>query len=147
MGAIASQIASLTIVYSTVYSDADQRKHQSSASLAFVRGWPVTRKMFPFDDVIILTAWYRQGLRCLHQWRVVPTYAVSKMHMGCQEPNLTTGCLAKYNSLEAYAGLRMALTNAVEHYVSYMVDHFQIELVFVFGLYWDMDLITRVWCI
>ena len=64
MGATASQIASLTIVYSTVYSDADQRKHQSSTSLAFVRGihrgtvnsphkWPVTRKMFPFDDVIM----------------------------------------------------------------------------------------------
>ena len=63
-GAMASQITSLTIVYSTVYSDADQRKHQSSASLAIVRGihrgpvnsphkWPVTRKMFPFDDVIM----------------------------------------------------------------------------------------------
>ena len=38
MGAMASQITSLTIVYSTVYSDADQRKHQSSASLAFVWG-------------------------------------------------------------------------------------------------------------
>ena len=38
MGTIASQVISLTIVYSTVYSDADQRKHQSSASLAFVRG-------------------------------------------------------------------------------------------------------------
>ena len=38
MGAIASQITSLTIVYSIVYSDADQRKYQSSASLAFVRG-------------------------------------------------------------------------------------------------------------
>ena len=38
MGAIASQIASLMIVYSTVYSDADQRKHQSSASLAFMCG-------------------------------------------------------------------------------------------------------------
>ena len=37
MGAIASQITSLTIVYSTVYSDADQSIHQSSASLAF---WP-----------------------------------------------------------------------------------------------------------
>ena len=68
MGAIASQITSLTIVYSTIYSDADQRKHQSSASLAFVwwihRGpvnsphkWPVTRKMFPFDDVIIFDVW------------------------------------------------------------------------------------------
>ena len=44
MGKIASQITSLTIVYSTVYSGADQRKHQSSASLAFVRGihrWPM----------------------------------------------------------------------------------------------------------
>ena len=66
MGAIASQITSVTIVYSIVYSDADQRKHQSSASLAFVRGihrgpvssphnWPVTRIMFPFDDVIMRT--------------------------------------------------------------------------------------------
>ena len=65
MTAIASQITSLTIVYSSIYSGADQSKHQSSASLAFVRGihrgpvnsphkWPVTRKMFPFDDVIML---------------------------------------------------------------------------------------------
>ena len=38
MGAIASQITNLTIVYSNVYSDADQRKHQGSASLVFVRG-------------------------------------------------------------------------------------------------------------
>ena len=64
MGAIASQITSLTIVFSAVYLDTDQRKQQSSASLAFVRGihrrpvnsphkWPVTRKMFPFDDVIM----------------------------------------------------------------------------------------------
>ena len=64
MGTIASQITCLTIVYSTVCSDADQRKHQSSASLAFVLGihrgpvnsphkWPVTRQMVPFDDVIM----------------------------------------------------------------------------------------------
>ena len=60
MGMIASQIASLAIVYSTVNSDAYQRKHQNSASLSFVRGihwehsphkWPVSRKMFPCDDV------------------------------------------------------------------------------------------------
>ena len=38
MGAMASQITSLTIVYSTVYSGGDKRKHQSSASLAFVTG-------------------------------------------------------------------------------------------------------------
>ena len=65
MDTVASQITSLTIVYTTVYSDADQSKHQSSASLAFVWGihrgpvnsphkWPVTRKMFPFDDVIMI---------------------------------------------------------------------------------------------
>ena len=64
MGTIASQITSLTSVYSTVYSGEDQSKHQSSASLAFVWGihrgpvnsphkWPVTRKMSPFDDVIM----------------------------------------------------------------------------------------------
>ena len=61
MGTMASRITSLTIVYSTVHAGADQRKHQSSASLAVVRGirqwlvnsphkWPVTRKMFPFND-------------------------------------------------------------------------------------------------
>ena len=38
MTTIASQITSLTVVYSTVYSEVDQRKHQSSASLAFVWG-------------------------------------------------------------------------------------------------------------
>ena len=68
MSAMASQITSITIVYSTVYSGADQRKHQSSASLAFVWGihcwpvnaphkWPITRQMFPFDDVI-MNSWH-----------------------------------------------------------------------------------------
>ena len=67
MSTMASQITSITIVYSTVYSGADQtKKHQSLASLAFVWGihrWPmnsprkrpVMRKMFPFDDVIMRT--------------------------------------------------------------------------------------------
>ena len=73
MGTIASQITSLTMVYSTVYSGADQWKHQSSASLAFVWGihrgsvnyphkWPVTRKMFPFDDVIMSHSNYSLGI-------------------------------------------------------------------------------------
>ena len=63
MDSIASHITSLTIVYSTVYTGVDQRKHQSSASLAFVwrihRGpvnsphkGPVMRKMFPIYDGI-----------------------------------------------------------------------------------------------
>ena len=64
MTMLASQITSLTVVYSIAYSGVNQRKHQSSASLAFVgeihrepvnfpHKWPVTRKMFPFDDVIM----------------------------------------------------------------------------------------------
>ena len=64
MGTIASQMTNLAIVYSTVYSDADQRNHQSFASLAFVRRiprgpvnsphkWLVTGEMFPFDDIIM----------------------------------------------------------------------------------------------
>ena len=61
---VASQITSVSSVCSAVCSSVDQRKHQSSASLALVRGiyrWrvdsphkePVTRKIFPFDDVIM----------------------------------------------------------------------------------------------
>ena len=64
MGALVCQIISLTIVYPNFIQGADQRKYQSSASLAFVWGihrspvnsphkGPVTRKMFPFDDVIM----------------------------------------------------------------------------------------------
>ena len=77
MSSMASQITVVSIVYLTVSSGADQIKHQSFASLAFVRGIhrsqessphkaPVTRKLFPFDDVIIkstldqLMAWCRQ---------------------------------------------------------------------------------------
>ena len=84
--ATASQITSLTIVYSIVYSAADQRKHQNSVSMAFVRGihrgpvnsphkWPVKRKMFPFDDVIM-----RHPASCYFGscwWQVV------KMHIVC----------------------------------------------------------------
>ena len=61
MNTMASQITSVSIVCSTVFSGANQRKHQSSLSLAFVRGihqWqvdsphkgPVTWKMFLFHD-------------------------------------------------------------------------------------------------
>ena len=63
MSMMASQITSLTIVYSTIYSATDQRKHQSSASMTFSEGnspvtgeflhkGPVTLKMFPFDDFV-----------------------------------------------------------------------------------------------
>ena len=72
MDCIASQITSLPVVCSIVYSGVNQRKPQSSASLAFVREihrepvnfphkWPVTRKMFPFDDVIMFRAHLKES--------------------------------------------------------------------------------------
>ena len=99
-GAMASQITSLTIVYSTLYSGADQRKHQSSASLAFVRGshrwpvnsphkWPVTRKMF-------LSIWWRHhDLSSLGQW------------LPCFDGWLQKRCNSIANSLE----FRLSCTN------------------------------------
>ena len=65
MTTVASQITSLAVVYSIATSGADERNHQSSASLAFVpphkgqwpvncpHKWSVPRKTFPFDDVIV----------------------------------------------------------------------------------------------
>ena len=106
MGTIASQITSLTIVYSTVYSGADQSKHQSSASLAFVWGihrgpvnsphkWPVTRKLFPFDDVIMILRKHA-GLRTvpsvppdqLTHWGRVTHICVSKLNKPLSKPTL-----------------------------------------------------------
>ena len=61
LGAMVSQIIRLTIVYLTVYSGADQRKHQSSASLDFVRGihrWPVIME-FPEKRALFPTiSWF-----------------------------------------------------------------------------------------
>ena len=86
MGGMASQITSLTIVCPMVHSGADQRKHQSSASLAFVQGihrwpvnsphkWPVAREMFPVDDVIM-------G-ECVHhrfRWGISTKFALATCH-------------------------------------------------------------------
>ena len=90
MSAMACQITSLTAFYSNVYSDADQAKHQSSASLAFVWGiqrwpvnsqhkWPETRKMFPFDDVIMLL----YHLQSLKQWRYILVYTGPELGRHC----------------------------------------------------------------
>ena len=93
MSAIASQITSLTIVYSIVYSDADQRKHQSSASLAFVQGihrgpvnsphkWPVTRKMLSFDDVIMSVATVALFPYYMGRERRWPRWIKKALHIG-----------------------------------------------------------------
>ena len=79
MGEMASQITSLAFVYSTVYSDADQRKHQSSASLAFVRGihwwpvnsphkWPVTERCFH----LMTSSWLDMLLDAAFSYKDVP---------------------------------------------------------------------------
>ena len=94
MSVMAYQITSLTIVHSTVYSGADQRKHQSSASLAFVRGihrWPVnsphkgpvTRKMLPFDIVIMII--FRPSIVEYHDFNhfSVTRYRHSKLFCTC----------------------------------------------------------------
>ena len=62
MGAMASKITSLAIVYLTVYSGADQRKHQSSTSLAFVRRihrWPVNSPEQRASDAENISIWWR----------------------------------------------------------------------------------------
>ena len=90
MGAMASQITSLTIVYLTVYSGADQRKHQSSASLARnsqVTGeFPAQRasnaEMFPFDDVIMI--WSYANVEYL----IWLTEATWRMYASVKRPSL-----------------------------------------------------------
>ena len=104
MGAIASLITSLTIVYSTVYSDADQRTHQSSASLAFVCGihrgsvnsphkWPLTRKMMTssclvsFSSMVnIYPPWWRHQMEIFWRYwpfvRVIHPLPVNSPHKG-----------------------------------------------------------------
>ena len=89
LGAMVSQIPSLAIVYSTVHSGADQRKHQNSASLAVVRGshrwpvnsphkWPVTWKMFSFDDVMINEEMYKTYMTTLNN----PHPPTLRLHVG-----------------------------------------------------------------
>ena len=91
MSSMASKITSLMIVYSTVYSRADQRKHQRTASLAFVwriHRWPVnsphkcpaTRKMFPFNDFIMAQRFH---LFC----RGFSTYGFNRVILGMGSAN------------------------------------------------------------
>ena len=90
MGAIASQITSLTIVYSSVYSGAGQSKHQIPRDWplwGIHRGpvnsphkWPVTRKMFPFDDVIMDNLYY--------------TFNVTDPSTSVSKPTLTSGLMS-----------------------------------------------------
>ena len=79
MSALASQITGVSIVCSMVGSGADQRKHQSSASLAYVRGihrWQVNspnKKASKAENVsIIVTIASSRLLRC-QKYEMCPT--------------------------------------------------------------------------
>ena len=91
MTTMASQFTSLTVVYSIAYQDADQRQHQSSASLVFVWGihrWPVnsphkgpvTRKMFPFDDVVMMAEQGFSHWKNTYKYRHV-TLSLTSQHL------------------------------------------------------------------
>ena len=64
MGAMASQISSFAIVYSTVYSGADQGKHQSSASLAFAGNSPAQMASYAENAFI----WWRHHESKVRIW-------------------------------------------------------------------------------
>ena len=75
MGTMASQITSLTIIYSSVYLGADQRKHQSSASLAFVKGicrWqvkiPRTKGQYRGKRLHLMTSSWFWFWGCIRLW-------------------------------------------------------------------------------
>ena len=78
MDAIASLITSLTIVYSTVYSDADQRKHKSSASRAFVWGihWGGEFPAQMASNAENVSIWWRHHVISTQQWQVHLGYTV-----------------------------------------------------------------------
>ena len=109
MSALASQITSLAIVYLTVYLDADQRIHQSSALQAFVRGihrWPVnfpykgpiTRKMCPFDGVIMVMTKYE--------------------HLNGSVPNKTVGYHPTWHrSVSDYSNAHMLLRSSSQYII------------------------------
>ena len=121
MSPMASQIPSLTIVYSNVYSGADHRKHQSSASLAFVWGirrWPanfphkgpVTRKMFPFDDVVMKTAKaYMNSLRADCMTTHIPNVPAPNKRQAVLSPlfqhrlNLETPWICNYINYKVFS--------------------------------------------
>ena len=76
---IASQITSATVVHSTVYSDADQTKHQSSALLAFVWGIHRTGE-FPAQGASYaenVSIWWRHHAKCVCCQETLPDHPLA----------------------------------------------------------------------
>ena len=142
MSAMASQITSLTIVYSTVYSGVDQRKHQSSASLVFVWGIhrrpvnsphksPVMRKMFPFDDVIMAEiigsqCWYRLFFRDFI------TFSVWSSSTNLSRWDIDIDRLVQVCSKCVSKGVIAVLHQAID--------------IYIYIIYWDVGNISLKWC-
>ena len=131
MSAMASQITCVTFVYSTICLCAYQRKHQSSASLAFVRGihrWSVnsphkgsvTRKRFPFDDVIIEWVKYpilhaKTKLFLVDLWATTPNCFMinsigTNLRFSCCNVNMqrydtNAFCLSNFDNLFKFSNL------------------------------------------
>ena len=136
MTTMASQITSLTVVYSTVYLDADQRKHQSSASLAFVWGihrdrWiPRTKGQLRGNCFHLMTS------SCIERWLadvrihnvciVIPRVSNVKQFCSCeawqwQFFGLCMFCKQKYNELVTYFN---PFANPATHYDVIMMGLF-----------------------
>ena len=132
VSAMVSQITGVTIVYLTVCSGADQRKHQSSMSVAFLRGihrspvnsqhkGPVTRKKFPFDDVIMdcvdfwqETTWtFPNCSECLTPYPPCQSYRRTSSISRTKFQNLNVSCihmqLSSLNPLKLGVKLRMKM--------------------------------------
>ena len=77
MGAIVSQITSLKIVYSTVYSGADKKKQQRSASLAYVRG--IQRGPHMASNAENISIWWRHHAEHIRDtvWWNIATPAIN----------------------------------------------------------------------
>ena len=114
MGAMASQITGISIVYSTVCSDADQRKYQSSALLAFVKG--IHRKIFPFEDAIMSAivgrGWFYQ--RLVLKFRREPLRPQS-----CHDANFVHWSLLELNDAKTWTNVKLVVTGGTGGYHNY----------------------------
>ena len=118
MSAIISQITSLTIVYSTIYSGTEQRKHGSSASLAFVWGihrWPVNSPhKRPVTQKNVSIWWHHHGLWYGHhlgqqwdkcwggKWHIFSTYLFVSCSISKTYTNINTGTGPHFPHLFSY---------------------------------------------
>ena len=118
MGAIASQIPNLTIVYSTLYSDADQRKYQSSSSLAFVGGSEFSAQMASNAENVSIW-WRHHDLYPRNYLSIIRRFTSLTLEQSfdCQMPvkspqNLTACILLALDNLSTFDSKKLACARA-----------------------------------